>query len=147
MTIQILSEVVTIKTRKNIIRQIRVMVRKKCASLFNGAKCHLRPAGQELCVFFRLDGQYPEHLRAGKVGCRQFEEASLPIDPDLQSIYFGNHKIVEPSTRRMGSCVRCRTSVIKTSSRHVFCAKCQGKQPDKSTRERMHKKRNLRNKY
>ncbi|ULO05165.1 hypothetical protein H1230_18830 [Paenibacillus sp. 19GGS1-52] len=127
------------KTRKDIIRPIRMLARKQCASLHSGNKCHLCPDDQAVCSFFRDDGDYPLYLKKGAVRCNYFETNVLPTDPELELNYWGkNPDSIHGQT--VGKCSRCAESFTRHSNRQQFCSKCKPEQTKIINRDRQRKK-------
>lgn len=132
------------KTRKNILRPIRKLVRSHCASFSaesNGScnVCHYGPDDQPRCSFFREDGQYPEYLKKGLVRCRYFEQHVLPIDPAVELAYWGRHPEGEQG-QMVRECCRCGTSFTKRSNRQQYCDQCQVIVSRERARDRQRKK-------
>lgn len=132
------------KTRKDILRPIRKQVRSQCATFSaesNGHTnvCHFGPDDQPHCSFFREDGQYPEHLKAGKIRCKYFETHVLPADPALELAYWGKH-LDGIDGQMVGTCSQCGASFTKRSNRHEYCSSCQGEQTRIRNRDRQRKK-------
>ncbi|WP_064202819.1 hypothetical protein [Brevibacillus brevis] len=132
------------KTRKDILRPIRKLVRSTCASFSpdsNGHSncCYLSSNTIPQCVFYRDDGQYPEQLKAGKVRCQYFETHVLPVDPAMELAYWGKHPDGEQG-QAIGRCANCGNSFTKRSNRQEFCLNCREQQTRKVNRERQRKK-------
>ncbi|WP_281869931.1 hypothetical protein [Brevibacillus parabrevis] len=132
------------KTRKDILRPIRKLVRSTCASFSpdsNGHSncCHLSSNMIPQCVFYRGNGEYPEQLKAGKVRCQYFETHVLPADPAMELAYWGKHPDGEHG-QAIGRCVYCGNSFTKRSNRQEFCLNCREQRTRKVNSERQRKK-------
>lgn len=127
------------KTRKDILRPIRRLVRKQCSLLHNSSKCYACPSDQSYCSFFREDGKYPEYLAEGKVRCKYFEAHVLPTDPKLELTYMGKHPNGKDG-QAVGVCQQCNKSFTRQSNRQLYCMSCRDEQTRKTTRQRMRKK-------
>lgn len=127
------------KTRKDILRPIRRLIRAQCTSLHNSNKCHACPGDQSTCSFFREDGRYPEYLREGKVRCKYFETHVLPADKKLEAIYWGRHP--EGIEQQIGKCSRCNKQYRKVNNRQQFCTDCKGIVSRQNARERKRRSR------
>lgn len=127
------------KTRKDILRPIRKLVRNQCANFHGRGQCHQCPEDQGTCNFFREDGQHPEHQKKGLVKCNYFERNVLPADPAIELAYWGKHPD-SLNGRVVRKCIRCGTSFTKRSNRHQFCSKCKDEQIKNANRERQRQK-------
>lgn len=127
------------KTRKDVLRPIKSLIRNQCASFQNGNECRVCPGDQTICSFFRSDGKYPDYLKSGAVRCSYFETHVLPADPALELAYWGKHPEGQHG-KSVGNCSRCKASFIKQSNRHVFCKECQEQTTKLKARDRQRKK-------
>ena len=127
------------KTRKDILRPIRSLVRNQCATFYDGNKCHLSPGDQPFCSFFREDGLYPEHLKNGKVRCSYFETHVLPADPKLEAHYWGRHPM--EGQQKSATCDRCGKEYARSNNRQLYCSDCRTIIARDNARERQRRKR------